>query len=231
MDLRPGCRPLRSAAIYWGNPRTVRELRRLRRLRYDGMTMAAILGKETVQDRRGDPFCCTLDRMRHDLVTKLWTGALESFAFVKGSDVSSDRARIHPGRWRVLTPNFDDCTASDDGVELIDVWVAAPPATKESASNTAEPGSISTLDAEATVPPSSGAAAPAMTRLDKTMIAAMDDEAILELLEEHAKRVIAGPGAKLIAPGRVSFLPIIKRKMMHCAEHGELLPAKTDEAR
>jgi hypothetical protein len=196
------------------------------------MTMAAVLGTETVHDRRSDPFCFILDRMRHDLMSKLWTGELESFAFVKGSDATSERIRIHPGRWRVLTPNFDDCTASGDGIELSDIWVAAPRSAIPMPVLEHLPASVTpTLNAEATAPPSPGTDTPAITHLDRKEISMLSDETILNLLEEHADRVIAGPDATLIAPGRISLLPIVKRKMRHRAERDELLPTLTAESK
>ncbi|WPB83746.1 hypothetical protein [Sediminicoccus rosea] len=57
----------------------------------------------------------------------------------------------------------------------------------------------------------------------------LSDDTLLALLEEHARRVIGTPDAKLISPGKVSFLPIILRKMIHRAERGELLPRLADE--
>ena len=60
-------------------------------------------------------------------------------------------------------------------------------------------------------------------------VTSLTDEAILILLEEHAKRVVEGPEAKLIAPGKISLLPIIKHKMEHRAAQGVLLPKLADE--
>lgn len=57
----------------------------------------------------------------------------------------------------------------------------------------------------------------------------LSDDTLLALLEEHARRVIGTPDARLISPGKVSFLPIILRKMTHRAERGELLPRLVDE--
>ncbi|MFC0386824.1 hypothetical protein [Muricoccus vinaceus] len=61
-------------------------------------------------------------------------------------------------------------------------------------------------------------------------VAGLTDEAILTLLEEHAKRVVEGPDAKLIAPGKISLLPIVKRKMEYRAKQGALMPKIADEA-
>jgi len=65
--------------------------------------------------------------------------------------------------------------------------------------------------------------------LKPTDVGSLSDDTILSLLEEHARRVVGTPDAKLISPGKVSFLPIILRKMTHRAELGELLPRLVDE--
>lgn len=61
-------------------------------------------------------------------------------------------------------------------------------------------------------------------------VATLDDETILALLEEHAKRVFESPDAKLIAPGKISLMPIILRKMRYRAEQKQLLPNLASEA-
>jgi hypothetical protein len=61
-------------------------------------------------------------------------------------------------------------------------------------------------------------------------VAALDDETILALLEEHARRVITGPDTRLIAPGKISLMPIVRGKMRHRAEQGELLPTLKAES-
>lgn len=66
---------------------------------------------------------------------------------------------------------------------------------------------------------------------EAAQVAALTDEVILELLEEHARRVIASPGAKLIAPGKVSLLPIIRRKLIARGEDRSLLETKEAESK
>lgn len=51
-------------------------------------------------------------------------------------------------------------------------------------------------------------------------VATLDDETVLALLEEHARRVVESPDARLIAPGKISLMPIILRKMLHRAQTG-----------
>ncbi len=51
------------------------------------------------------------------------------------------------------------------------------------------------------------------------------------MLEDHARRVVEGPDAKLIAPGKISLMPIIKRKMLYRAEQGETRETLAAECR
>ncbi|MBR0670559.1 hypothetical protein [Neoroseomonas soli] len=67
-------------------------------------------------------------------------------------------------------------------------------------------------------------------RFDAGSVARLSGEEILYLLEEHARRVIASPDATLIPPGKISLLPIVKGKMVHRAEQGELMPSLSQEA-
>ncbi len=81
-------------------------------------------------------------------------------------------------------------------------------------------------DAAVTAAPSTARAA-----LRAEDVADFDDDTILALLEEHAKRVVESSGAKLIEPGKVSVMPIVRRKMSRRAETGELALTLADEAR
>ena len=58
----------------------------------------------------------------------------------------------------------------------------------------------------------------------------LGDETILALLEEHAKRVVE-KGARLIAPGKISLMPMIERKMRYRAQTGELSETLAEEAK
>lgn len=60
-------------------------------------------------------------------------------------------------------------------------------------------------------------------------VPAFSDELILALLEEHGRRVVGSPDAKLISPGKVSLLPIVARKLRHRAAAGELAPTLAAE--
>ncbi len=59
----------------------------------------------------------------------------------------------------------------------------------------------------------------------------LSDDEVLLLLEEHARRVIRSPDAKLIAPGKISLMPIIKHKMIARADDGDILTSLAAESR
>lgn len=61
-------------------------------------------------------------------------------------------------------------------------------------------------------------------------VAELDDDVILELLEEYARRVIARTDIMMMPPGKISLMPIIRGKMRHRAERHELLTTLKEES-
>ena len=59
----------------------------------------------------------------------------------------------------------------------------------------------------------------------------LTDDEVLFLLEDHARRVTEGPDAKLIASSKISFMPIIHRRMRFRAASGELAISLAAEAK
>lgn len=53
-------------------------------------------------------------------------------------------------------------------------------------------------------------------------VRALSDDEVLTLLEDHARRVVESANAKLIAPGKISLMPVILRKMRRRFETSEL---------
>ncbi|TDH61578.1 hypothetical protein E2C06_15700 [Dankookia rubra] len=63
-------------------------------------------------------------------------------------------------------------------------------------------------------------------------IRSLTDEEVLLLLEDHARRVVEHPDSKLVEPGKISLMPIVRRKMLHraeCALTRETLAAEAAE--
>ncbi len=77
--------------------------------------------------------------------------------------------------------------------------------------------------------PAAAPIAKALAQLRPEDFPELSDELVLELLEEHARRVIKN-GGKLIAAGKVSWLPIVRGKMQHRAETGTMYDSLAAEA-
>jgi hypothetical protein len=94
-------------------------------------------------------------------------------------------------------------------------------------------GSVTVSRTRPAAAPGPTTVAAGLSRAEITANNARDltDDEVLVLLEDHARRVIEGPDAPLIAPGKISLLPIIRGKMQHRAERGELLPTLSAESR
>jgi hypothetical protein len=69
----------------------------------------------------------------------------------------------------------------------------------------------------------------AATALRPEDVPQLSDEAILTLLEEHAKRVVEND-TPMFPPGKISLMPIIRRKMEYRAKAGELESKLASEA-
>lgn len=61
-------------------------------------------------------------------------------------------------------------------------------------------------------------------------VAGLSDETVLALLEDHHRRVVESPDARLFPPGKISVMPLIRRKMEARAAAGELMPGITAES-
>ena len=72
---------------------------------------------------------------------------------------------------------------------------------------------------------------PGQWRLRVQDVAALDDDVILALLEEHADRCIASKDPHFIAQSKVSFMPLIVRKMEARHKDGQLAQTLMGEAR
>jgi hypothetical protein len=73
------------------------------------------------------------------------------------------------------------------------------------------------------------AAGRAIPPITEDNVRELADDEVLLLLEDHARRVVENHEAPLIQPSKVSFGPIILRKMRLRAERGELLGTLTAE--
>ena len=71
--------------------------------------------------------------------------------------------------------------------------------------------------------------APGGQPLRADQIRVLSDEEVLELLEDHARRVVENE-APMMPPGKISLIPIIRRKLEHRAANGLLAASVSEEA-
>jgi len=71
---------------------------------------------------------------------------------------------------------------------------------------------------------------PAPSTITSENVRRLTDDEVFTLLEDYARRVVEEPYA-LLLPSRISFMPMIARKMRFRAEAGELRDTLADEAR
>ena len=68
-------------------------------------------------------------------------------------------------------------------------------------------------------------------RAEKTFkVEELTTDQITELIEEHARRVVAEPNATLMPPGKVSLIPLLRMKMRDRAARKEIDPNLGAEA-
>ncbi len=78
--------------------------------------------------------------------------------------------------------------------------------------------------------PPQGLATPRPAPIGAESVRDLTDEEILVLLEEYARRVVEEEGSKLQMPAKVSFIPIIRRKMAYRSRTGEMQSTLAAEA-
>ena len=77
---------------------------------------------------------------------------------------------------------------------------------------------VAALPAPLANPASAPQAPSSVSTITQEGVQHLTDEEVLLLLEDHARRVVEHPDAKLVEPGKISLMPIIRRKMLHRAE-------------
>jgi hypothetical protein len=88
-----------------------------------------------------------------------------------------------------------------------------------------------TMD-EALAAPQPSVHSPAITQITQEIVRDLSDDEVLLLLEEHARRAVENTEFKALDPGitKVSFMPLILRKMRARSAAGALLDSLGDEA-
>lgn len=245
--------PLREAILEWCDPDLIADLykaeRRMTYSEHAPMRLALLADRSTLARPTRDPFFRS-ESGDYAAVREAWTQLLHDLRRrIERNDLYLEGVRLAPER-QTTPEGISNTWAADMNFDVLNNTVslgrlrfgALGVSTRIPPLHVEPPGvnagghlelSVIPQDAgsslAAGVTPPFAVNADGLYKVDSDDVARLSDETILDLLEEHGRRVVGTPDAKLISPGKVSFLPIILRKMMHRAKHGELLPRLVDE--
>lgn len=220
---RPVCLSLLESLKEWVDPKLIEEIRRWER-RHTFRTLVARSGPllsdpselvphTTASWMAGPPDFTMLDAAWKAAVRDLGLRVQNGELHLEGVEYTDDlqtQPQAIPGAFAMkMQFNVTDGTLKLGKRHFLSVTVSR------------EPSAWAPLELNRPMQPAN------QRQLDVTLLS---DEQIIELLEEHAKRVIAGPDSKLIAPGKISLMPIIAGKMRERARNSELMGKISHEA-
>ena len=159
-------------------------------------------GNDWKAPRYTDQLLAAWKDVERDFVRRIEIGELHLAGVPATADEDAPPVAI-PSAWAAdIAFDFDSNTARRGDRRYLAVTVGQAPIAK-------------TLQATAVAPASKREA------ITEANVHQLTDEEVLILLEDHARRVVETPDAELITPGKISLLPIIRRKMLHRATMGE----------
>jgi hypothetical protein len=173
-------------------------------------------------------------RREHALLKAAWDRLFEDFRLrveageihLSGFRVAPERQEMRsaiPGVWIAsYVIDYKAGTLIGAGGQYVSVRLSAAPVAAEHSS--------ASLAGAAASPPPLAASAP-RGPITEAEARKLTDEDLVVLLEEYARRVVDEEGTELKMPVKVSFMPIIRRKMRHRAQAGELCDTLAAETR
>jgi hypothetical protein len=172
-------------------------------------------------------------RREHALLDAAWDGLLEDFRLrVEAGRIHLSGVQVHPDPQEVRTAipgvwaatyriDYKAGTLTGAGRGYVSVRLSAEPV---AAARPPAP-------AAGAAPPPSAPAAPAHRGpITEARARGLTDDELFLLLEEYARRVVEEEGTGLKMPVKISYVPIVRRKMRHRAERGELRGTLAAEA-
>jgi len=225
--------PLAEAMIQWTDPALVQAVR-AEEQRFTAYELGYVVHRPKLsalhqlakpnRDRWmiGQPDFTRLIQAWRDLERDFRARTVRGAFYLEGVQIAPEpttRRQVIPSPW-IAECDFDLLAGAvvfgSRKFAAVKVWPGSEPADDQAA-------------AESTTPVQ-GTSTPTIPEITAQTVRQLTDEEILLLLEEHARRVIEGPNAKLIAPGKISLMPIVAGKMRRRAEQGELLPKISEES-
>ena len=128
------------AMCAWGDPAAVAEMIRLDR--YSGPAISVIEGRPLDSEQWVSRYRHLRQRLEEELIEKLRNGTLVASGYDSNAPIDAPAVTIPPDRWRVLTPDFDESTATSGDRKIIGIVVVLREATTSATGNVTLPATI-----------------------------------------------------------------------------------------
>jgi len=112
------------AILTWGAPVAVAEMTRLEKEGWEA-PLSFVGGRETESDRQSARYRSIRVQLEVALIEDLRQGKLIASGYDSRAAIDALAVVIPPDRWRVLVPNFEDSSATANGVTIIGILIAA----------------------------------------------------------------------------------------------------------
>jgi DNA-binding winged helix-turn-helix (wHTH) protein len=123
-DSKTKGKTLAEALVAWGDPAAVAEMLSLAEEGYDSPLMIIILGAPPSEyERKTFRYQKLREGLEAAFLAKLRDGPLVTMGYVHGSSVNEPPVIILSDRWRVLTPNYEDSSATGAGMTVSGILV------------------------------------------------------------------------------------------------------------
>lgn len=115
---------LEEALRHWCDPTRAQEMLRLDKDGFRGPLMIMVLGgSESEYERNVMRHCSLRDDLERELIDKLRRGVLTAFGYDSRAAIDAPPVTIPADRWRVLTPDFGESSATASGFTITGILV------------------------------------------------------------------------------------------------------------
>jgi hypothetical protein len=124
---------LEDALLTWGDPAAVTEMVRLAREGYHGPAIIVLGVPETEAEQKIFRYRSLREQLKAELLANLRQGKLVAAGFDARAAIDARPVTVPADRWRVLTPNYVDSSATGPGITIAGILVTEPTATAATA--------------------------------------------------------------------------------------------------
>lgn len=114
---------LAEALLRWGDSTLVAEMTQLAKDGYDGPLIVLVPGPASTYERNVLRYRELREQLEQALLDKLRSGSPLATGYDVRAPINAEPLTIPGDRWRVLTPNYEDSSATDAGVTITGILV------------------------------------------------------------------------------------------------------------